>query len=125
VLVTVMADLSRVARDSFWIVLDHHGWLHPFDARGRRRSYDALPKSVMDLSDDPYRSLAGALRRGGGFAKDTTPFAEFLWADFFRRRLARRAVSHEFERTVKRALALAKHPEASYLPGWCGPIMTE
>jgi hypothetical protein len=122
VLVTVMADYSKVERDSFWIVLDHHGWLHPFDARGRRRPYDAIPKSVTDLADDPFRSLAGALRRAGGYAKETTPFAEFLWADFFRRRLARRMVERDFEKAVKRALALAKHPEARYLPGWCGPI---
>jgi len=27
-----------------------------------------------------FRSLAGELRRTGGFAKDTTPFSEFLWS---------------------------------------------
>jgi hypothetical protein len=42
-----------------------------------------LPKTVAGLIDDPFRSLAGELRRAGGFAKDTTPFSEFLWADFF------------------------------------------
>jgi len=31
-----------------------------------------------DLVDDPYRSLAGALRQTGGYGKDVTPYAEFL-----------------------------------------------
>jgi hypothetical protein len=35
-----------------------------------------IPKSVSALVDDPFRSLAGELRRVGGFAKDTTPEAE-------------------------------------------------
>ena len=122
VLVTVIADLSKLDRDSFWSVLDHRGWLYPFDSRGRRHPYDAVPKSVKDLADDPFRSLAGALRRAGGFAKDTTPFAEFMWADFFRKRLARRDIERDFAGATKRALRLAKSAEARYLPGWCGPI---
>jgi len=122
VLVTVIADYSKVDRADFWHVLDHHGWVYPFDESGRRRPYDAIPKSVADLADDPYRSLAGALRRAGGFAKDTTPFAEFLWADFFRRRLTRRKIRQDFETALQRALTLAKRAEARYLPGWCGPI---
>jgi hypothetical protein len=52
--------------------------MHPFDDKGRRRHYKDIPKSVRDLVDDPFRSLAGELRRAGGFAKDTTPFSEFL-----------------------------------------------
>ncbi len=83
VLVTIVADLSMVDRDTFWTVLDNRSWMHPFDDRGRRRGYKDIPKSVRDLIDDPFRSLAGELRRAGGFAKDTTPFSEFLWADFF------------------------------------------
>jgi hypothetical protein len=75
---------------------------------------------VVDLKDDPFRSLAGELRRVGGFAKDTTPFSEFLWADFLRRRLARKSVEDNFGKAMEKALALAKSKEAVYLPGWCG-----
>ena len=85
VLVTVVANLGMVDRDTFWTVLDNRSWMHPFDDKGRRRDYADIPKSVRDLVDDPFCSLAGALRRAGGFAKDTTPFSEFLWADFLRR----------------------------------------
>ncbi len=87
---------------------------------GRRRPYSDLPKSVDKLIDDPFRSLAGELRRAGGFAKDTTPFSEFLWADFLRRRVKRETVEADFEHALEKALELAKGEEASYLPGWCG-----
>lgn len=122
VLTTLVSDLSRLDQDAFWVVLDNRGWMHPFDDTGRRRGYEAIPKSVVDLIDDPYRSLAGALRRRGGFAKDTTPFSEFLWADFLRRRIERKRVEGHFDQSVEEALRLARGHEADYLPGWCGPV---
>ena len=79
------------------------------------------PNRVTDLVDDPFRSLAGELRRAGGFAKDTTPFSEFLWADFLRRRMKRKLVERDFDRALEKAMALAKSKDADYLPGWCGP----
>jgi hypothetical protein len=121
VLVTVVADLTMVDRDAFWVVLDDRKWVYPYDAKGERRRYREIPKTVVDLKDDPFRSLAGELRRVGGFAKDTTPFSEFLWADFLRRRLSRKSVEGDFEKAIERALALAKSKDAIYLPGWCGP----
>jgi hypothetical protein len=119
--VTVMANLSALDSDEFWTVMDNRNWMHPFDAEGVRRRYTDIPKSVKDLVDDPFRSLAGELRRAGGFAKDTTPFSEFLWADFLRRRLKAKSVDRDFGRAVEQALQLAKSPAANHLPGWCGP----
>ena len=43
-------------------------------------------------------------RMAGGFAKDTTPFSEFLWADFFRRKIKRKAVEADFSAAMERAL---------------------
>jgi hypothetical protein len=121
IFVTITADLGMLDLDAFWIVLDNRGWMHPFDAKGRRCAYDEIPLAIGDLADDPFRSLAGALRRVGGFAKDTTPFSEFLWADFLRRRMKRAAVKQNFDRALAAALRLAKSKDADYLPGWCGP----
>jgi len=118
---SVILDLSRLEPDAFWFVLDNHGLMHPFDERGRRKHYRDVPTSIDDLVDDPYRSLAGGLRRAGGYAKDTTPFSEFLWADFLRRRIDRKDVEKHFERALASALELAKSADADYLPGWCGP----
>jgi hypothetical protein len=125
VAVTVVANLSKLEIDAFWVVLDNRSWMHPFDADGKRRTYDDIPKSVTGLVDDPFRSLAGELRRAGGYAKDTTPFSEFLWADFLRRRVKRKLVENDFDRAVEKALELAKSMDADYLPGWCGPIPEE
>ena len=125
VAVTVIANLSKLDRDSFWFVMDNRDWTHPFDADGRRRPYSGLPKSVDKLIDDPFRSLAGELRRAGGFAKDTTPFSEFLWADFLRRRMKRKTVKTNFDHALEEALQLAKSLDADYLPGWCGPVSDE
>ncbi|MBZ9738546.1 MULTISPECIES: ParB-like protein [unclassified Mesorhizobium] len=123
VLVTVIMDLSALDKDAFLFMLDNRGWMHPFDENGQRRDYAALPKTIGGLVDDPYRSMAGELRRLGGYAKDTTPFSEFLWADFLRRRIDKAAVAKNFDKAMKDALVLAKGKDADYLPGWCGPTM--
>jgi hypothetical protein len=121
ILVTVIGDLSMVGSDAFWGVMDNKRWVYPYDAKGERCHFKDLPKSIKDLKDDPYRSLAGELRRAGGFAKDTTPFSEFLWADFLRRVVPRKVVEDHFSKALEKALAAAKTHDAIYLPGWCGP----
>jgi len=122
VLVTVVADLRRLERDAFWFVMENRNWTHAFNAEGRRCAYEDMPKSVNGLIDDPYRSLAGELRVAGGYAKDTTPFSEFLWADFLRRRLKRKLLERDFAKALDEALILAKSKDAEYLPGWCGQV---
>jgi hypothetical protein len=119
--VTVAFDLSALDSDMFWTVMDNRNWIHPFDVDGRRRHYRDIPKTLSGLIDDPFRSLAGELRRAGGFAKDTTLYSEFLWADFLRRRVKRQTVERNFDRAIEQALQFAKSSAANYLPGWCGP----
>jgi hypothetical protein len=121
ILTLVVADLRKLDEDSFWFVMDNRGWLHPYDERGRRLTHKELASSVKGLKDDPFRSLAGELRRAGGYAKETIPFAEFLWADFLRRRIKRKLVVSEFPKALGQALKLARSDVADYLPGWCGP----
>lgn len=121
VLVTVVADLHHLDKDAFWTVCDHKSWVHPYDAEGVRQDFKDIPKAIDDLKDDPFRSLAGELRRAGGFAKDTTPFSEFLWADFLRRNIKEKRVEDDFSDALEKALSLAKSKDAGYLPGWCGP----
>jgi len=73
-----LADLSEVEGEVFWRMMEFHRWAHPFDHKGKRRGYEAIPESIDGLRDDPYRSLAGCVRNAGGYAKDTQPYAEFL-----------------------------------------------
>lgn len=122
---TVVADLSALEPEAFWIYLDNRAWMHLYDAAGERRDPKHLPKHVSEMADDPYRSLSGALRRAGGFAKDTTPFSEFLWADYLRRRVKPDLLDSDPDKALAHAWSLAKGQEAAYLPGWCGPITSE
>ena len=117
----VWADLSALAKDEFWVVMDHRQWLHPYDARGRRRPFTDIPKALAALVDDPYRSLAAAVRMDGGFPKDQTPFAEFLWADFFRRRVSAELLRDAPDAALDAALRFVHDKAAMHLPGWSGP----
>lgn len=121
VLITTVADLHTLAKSSFWTFLDTQKWCHTYDSDGERRDFAAIPTSLAKLTDDPYRSLAGELRRVGGFAKDLTPFSEFVWADFLRQRIGAKDLEKDFETALAKALQFAKSKEADYLPGWCGP----
>jgi hypothetical protein len=118
--VLLLDDLSYLAEDTFWRVMESRHWVHPFDRNGRRRGSDAIPARIDALQDDPHRSLAGFLRAAGGFAKDASPFAEFLWADYLREHIARARIRAEPEAALSEALGLARSPLARYLPGWSG-----
>jgi len=96
----------------------------PFGADGSRYEYEHLPKVVTEMADDPYRSLAGELRNAGGYAKDATPFSEFLWADFLRPRVPESKITKNFAKALDLAKTLAHTPDARYLPGWSGVIKT-
>jgi hypothetical protein len=121
VFVSVVADLHKLDTVTFWHMMSNRGWAHPFDNKGRRREYSDLPKTVLGMVDDPYRALAGELRNHGGFAKDSTPFSEFVWADFLRLNIKPKAIKQDFEAALKTALELSKSLDANYLPGWCAP----
>ena len=119
-MVYVLADLSSLPKDEFWTRLDNSGWCHAYDAKGRRCELSDIPKSLAKMDDDPYRSLTGALRRSGGYAKSDKPFVEFIWADYLRRRVEADVVETDFAGALVQALELAKAQDARYLPGWCG-----
>ena len=116
----VLVDLSALAKDEFWLVMDHRQWVHSYDARGRREPFSAIPKSLESLTDDPYRSLAAAVRMAGGFPKDQTPFAEFLWADFFRHRVPAGQLRSDPDSALSAAMQVVHGKAAMHLPGWSG-----
>ena len=73
-----------------------------------RHYYAAIPDSLGKLLDDVYRSLAGYVRDAGGYDKTPTAFAEFVWADFFRRNIAIETVRADFQTAVRAGVSLAK-----------------
>ena len=108
VAVHVEDDLSYLNEGSFWRTLDRRGWCHPFGTNGRKLPFANIPGFIGDLQDDPFRSLASALRRSGGFEKNKALFSEFLWADYLRRHINPSLVAKNFDLALKTALELAQ-----------------
>ena len=106
--VCTVADLGALEWVGFWRMLDRRGWCRPRDGDGQRQDYSYIPTTIDGLADDPYRSLARALRRAGGYAKKNTPFSDFAWADFLRSRVPRNLIDGDFEAAVRKASALAE-----------------
>ena len=120
----VEEDFSKVPIAQFWPKMAAAHWVHPIDQGGKPRPFEDIPDHLEKLLDDPYRSLAGYVRQGGGFAKTPTAFAEFLWADFFRPRVPIGPTRPDFNKSVGSAMKLATSSEAAHLPGYKGPAKT-
>jgi hypothetical protein len=116
--VSITSNLSHLPRDEFWMRLEKKNWVHPFDAHGLMRPYNDMPRTLDGLQDDPFRSLSWAVKKAGGFAKDKTPFSEFRWADFFRKRIPLELVRCHFAHAQVLAMHIAGSTEAAELPGW-------
>jgi hypothetical protein len=114
----VEADLSKCTLESFWKEMNENLWVHPLDENGVRHCYSTLPDSLGKLVDDVYRSLAGYVRDEGGFDKTPTAFAEFIWADFFRRNIAIETVRSDFQTAVQAGISLAHGKWAKNIPGY-------
>jgi hypothetical protein len=116
--IVVVDDLSHLDPGRFWMTMAARSWTRPFDGQGERRPFDRMPANGLALEDDPFRSLAGALRRRGVYAKTGVPHADFAWADFLRRRIRSTNLVHDFEATVDEAETLIRAwPKALCLPG--------
>jgi hypothetical protein len=114
----VEADLSSCSLDDFWKEMNKNCWVHPLDENGVRHCYSAIPDHLGKLIDDAYRSLAGYVRDAGGYEKTPTAFAEFVWADFFRRSIPIEDLKTDFQAAVRNALPLAQSHLAKGMPGF-------
>ena len=111
-------DLSKCTVETFWKEMNDNHWVHPLDENGVRHFYNTIPDNLGKLMDDVYRSLAGYVRDKGGYDKTPTAFAEFVWADFFRRNIAIETVRADFHTAVQAGLSLAQSKIAKTIPGF-------
>lgn len=71
--------------EDFWDGLRRDGLVRLADAQGRPVTPADLPTSLEAMPDDPYRTLAGRLRRAGVYCRPAAgEFFEFRWADWLR-----------------------------------------
>jgi hypothetical protein len=116
----VEADLSKCTLEAFWKEMNENLWVHPLDENGVRHHYPMIPDRLDGLVDDVYRSVAGYVRDAGGFDKTPKAFAEFIWADFFRRNIAIETVRSDFPTAVQAGISLARSKWAKNIPGYNG-----
>jgi hypothetical protein len=115
----IIKDLSKSNSLEFWQFMEKNNYIWPYNTNGVKITLDEylllLPSEIKNLKDDPYRSLAGLVRKSGGFEKDLTPFSEFHWSNFFRNKIPEVKLSDE---TIDYALFLSKSADAKHLPGY-------
>ena len=72
--VIIRRDFSWLEPPVFWRrrTMEFNRWAHPYDQHGTRTDYDAMPVSLADMVDDPYRTLAARVRMVGGLPR--TPY---------------------------------------------------
>lgn len=122
--VSIECDLSKskLSRKQFWQTMRRSNWAYLYDQFGEGpRDPLYLPTTIRGMADDPYRSLAWAVREKGGYEQTEETFAEFQWADLFRKAgLLEKNGRDGMKRGVKEAYQLARSSKARHLPGFCG-----
>lgn len=103
----------------FWNKMKEQQWVYLYDEHGvGPKNPSALPANLLGLRDDPFRSLAGAVRDKGGFKKTTIPFVEFAWANFFRKHISWSGNEAGWLPAVEQGVTLARSNAANNLPGY-------
>jgi len=122
---SIESDPSSADAEKFWLRLEELKKAHLATRDGTVITPDDLPKSLEQLPDDPYRTLAWMVRKKGGFCRalmEQKEFAEFIWADWMRNRaeLPAEQVAAAPDKVLNVAVKLAKSPVAAGLPGYVG-----
>lgn len=118
--INVVKDWSDLNRERFWRRMLEREWIYLYRLGEGPFSPEDLPQKLEDMIEDPYRSLASACRRAGGFEKSANTHSEFRWADFFRKRIRNWRSQRGFNGALEQALELAQSRAARKLPGFHG-----
>lgn len=124
VTVKIIDDFSKRTFTEFYQYMKKNKFVYLYKKGVGPLDPSLLPKSLEEMVDDPYRSLAWSVREEGGFSKEDIPFLEFYWADFFRNKIHLSDSSmRSINIVLKKALKIAHSSDASHLPGWIGQIL--
>jgi hypothetical protein len=91
VYIDIVVDLSHLSYIDFWKTMYEKKYVWLYDENGKELSLEEFPRrlpgNILGLQNDPYRAMAGVVRKLGAYEKDWTPFAEFTWANFLRNKV--------------------------------------
>jgi hypothetical protein len=128
----IVDDLSDKKVDDFWKRMKDSNEVYLKDQNGNAITPSDLPSSIKDLSNDPFRSLAGAVRESCGFEKSdksssAEDYLEFQWAEYLRAHweqtgIPAKDIDTNFGNATDAALHLAAQKDAMSLPGYTGKI---
>ena len=115
--INIIADLSHLSHHAFWAAMTTNGWVYPYDQYGHGPHDPAryLPETIQGLADDPYRGIAWLAREAGAYDKVHSPFVEFKWADFLRKRMKTHPNTHDMKTVMREAIRLCKSTAAKKL----------
>lgn len=107
--VALRADYSDIDADSsFWARMSDEGLMYP-RSLGQPVAPEAFPDSLLELRDDPFRSIAWLIRKMGAYRDLKQPYQEFLIADFLRENMRFQPVDYyEYETACVRAYELMR-----------------
>lgn len=114
---------SKLPQKEFFKVLSSLEFIHNYDENGIETS--EIPRRLIDLKNDHYRSLAGFVRKSGGYKKTDKAYLEFEWADFLRKHITVEEIEKDMKEAVTRGVQLALSENANELPGWTGLEITK
>jgi hypothetical protein len=98
-------------------IAKNHSYL--YDQNNVLRPFSSLPGQIDQLADDPYRSLAYFIKKKDCIGDPKQNYAEFAWAQFFRKSINKEEIDNDFNKAVDDACVAAKSPAAkqAHLPG--------
>ena len=110
---SVRADFSDCeSADEFWERMSEDGLLYDKNL-GKPVSPEDFPDSLLELQDDPFRSIAWIIRKMGAYDDLKQPYQEFLIADFLRENMPFAPVDYyEYETACVRAFELLRSTKA-------------
>jgi len=119
---SILYDFSKsnLPKKEFFKVLDSLHFVHKYDENGQPQKYGEIPKRLIDLKNDHYRSLAGFVRKSGGYKKIDKPYLEFEWADYLRQHISIEEIENDMKEAVTKGVQFALSEKANHLPGWTG-----
>jgi len=119
IIIDIIEDWADLNENEFQKKMIHNKYVNLLDCNNKKKEFKDLPKSILKLKHDLFRSLAWAIREKNGFKKvDDIPFFEFRWGEFFRTYIKEDLIKQHFEKAVELGLFLAKQKEAKKLPGF-------